>query len=43
MKHTPMAPLTTLTITSLGAKAGGELKVSKRFGKYFIWPSELSV
>lgn len=30
-------------ITSLGAKAGGELKVSKRFGKYFIWPSELSV
>lgn len=31
------------SITSLGVKAGGELKVSKRFGKYFIWPPELSV
>lgn len=30
-------------LTEAGKCAGGELKVSKRFGEYFTWPSNLKV
>ncbi|MCC2604088.1 phospholipase D family protein [Planctobacterium marinum] len=30
-------------LTELGKEAGGELKISKRFGEYFVWPSDLRV
>ncbi len=30
-------------LTNAGKDAGGELKVSKRFGSYFIWPESLTV
>ena len=30
-------------LTTAGIDAGGELKVSKRFGEYFVWPSSLQV
>ena len=30
-------------LTAEGKKAGGELKVSKRFGAYFVWPSSTTL
>lgn len=30
-------------LTEAGKSAGGELKVSKRFGEYFVWPTSLTV
>lgn len=30
-------------LTSKGESAGGELKVSKKFGPYFIWPTEIPI
>lgn len=30
-------------LTELGKEAGGELKVSKRFGEYFTWPPNLKI
>ncbi|MBG85851.1 MAG: DNA repair protein [Verrucomicrobiales bacterium] len=32
-----------LSLSPKGASAGGELRVSKRFGSYFLWPSDLSI
>jgi len=32
-----------LRLTEAGKKAGGELRVSKRFGPYFIWPKDVPV
>jgi len=30
-------------LTEAGKSAGGELKMSKRFGPYFLWPTSLTV
>jgi phosphatidylserine/phosphatidylglycerophosphate/cardiolipin synthase-like enzyme len=40
---TPSIGIPEHSLTDLGVSVGGELKVSKRFGSYFIWPSELTV
>ena len=32
-----------LTLTDAGKAAGGELKVSNRFGPYFLWPKDMVV
>lgn len=32
-----------LELTDAGAKAGGEIRHSKRFGTYFLWPKELAI
>ena len=30
-------------LTDQGKQAGGEFKMSKRFGPYFIWPTSMTV